>query len=593
MSGCRRFEASAAPAQLFHGCCIDYTPTLLHGAVDTLDLPRHQLPFGLRQVPFFRFDVVVVGGGVAGGAAALAAANAGATVAVVLKGDTKDSNTHWAAGGIAAVLQASDSFDSHVEDTLAVGCGLSDREAVERVVRGGPGAMEWLLALGARFDRAADGSLAVSLEGGHSHARVAHANGDATGMEIQRTLAAALASHPLVEVFPQTFAVDVLTERDGRAGGVLALDARGRRIAFCAAQVVLATGGAGQLYRETTNPDIATGDGVAMALRAGAALRDMEFVQFHPTCLYIAGAARALVSEVVRGHGGQLVDRHGVRFMREYHPDAELAPRDVVSRAVAARMAQTGDTSAYLDLSQVDGDAHELFPGISRICRFFGIDIARDPVPVRPGCHYLVGGVATDLDGRTGVRGLWAVGECASTGLHGANRMGSNSLLEGLVLGLQAGRAAASESSRDVDPRTLVSSGPERSIGVPPGVQFNTQDVVYALKSLMWRQVGVERDGAELADALAKLHFWGQAASRAGDGGARALELVNMLTVARAIVLSALHRRESRGTHHRRDHPSRAEPCHTLLRPAIEQGVLARLYLTHEPVRLATGAPYP
>ena len=309
MSGCRRFVASGAPAGLFHGCCIDYTPTLLHGAVDTLDLPRHQLPFGLRQVPFFRFDVVVVGGGVAGGAAALAAANAGATVAVVLKGDTKDSNTHWAAGGIAAVLQASDSFDSHVEDTLAVGCGLSDREAVERVVRGGPGAMEWLLALGARFDRAADGSLAVSLEGGHSHARVAHANGDATGMEIQRTLAAALASHPLVEVFPQTFAVDVLTERDGRAGGVLALDARGRRIAFCAAQVVLATGGAGQLYRETTNPDIATGDGVAMALRAGAALRDMEFVQFHPTCLYIAGAARALVSEVVRGHGGQLVDR--------------------------------------------------------------------------------------------------------------------------------------------------------------------------------------------------------------------------------------------------------------------------------------------
>ena len=555
----------------------------MSGATESFDLSRYLLPFGLRQVPLYRFDVVVVGGGVAGAAAALAAANAGATVAVLLKGDERDSNTHWAQGGIASVLEAPDSFDAHIQDTLTVGCGLSEREVVERVVRGGPEGLRWLLELGTAFDRRPDGNLAVAREGGHSHPRIVHANGDATGMEIQRAMSAALAAHPLVEVFPRTYAVDALTERDGRVGGVLALDPRGLRVAFCAAHVILATGGAGQLYRETTNPDIATGDGVALGLRAGAAVRDMEFVQFHPTCLYIAGAARVLVSEIVRGHGGVLVDRHGRRFMQEFQPDAELAPRDIVSRGVATRMAQTGDTSVYLDMSKVDGDPHRLFPGISRICRYFGIDIARDPVPVRPGCHYMVGGLATDLAGRTGVRGLWAVGECASSGLHGANRMGSNSLLEGLVLGMAAGRAAASES-RDIDPRALGAfDAPRRE--VPHGVQFNVQDVVYSLKSLMWRAAGVERDAAGLEDALAKIRFWTHAAARAGDGSVQSLELANMLAVARLIVLGALHRRESRGTHFRSDHRAAAEPFHTLLRPAVEGARLARVYLTHEPVR--------
>ena len=555
----------------------------MSGTVELFDQPRSLLPFGLRQVPLYRFDVVVVGGGIAGGAAALAAANAGATVAVLLKGDTRDSNTHWAQGGIASVLEQPDTFEAHEQDTLTVGCGLSEREVVERVVRGGPAAIQWLLDLGARFDRRADGALAVAREGGHSHPRIVHANGDATGMEIQRAVATALAAHPLIEVFPRMYAVDVLTERDGRAGGVLALDARGTRLAFSAAQTILATGGAGQLYRETTNPDIATGDGVALGLRAGASVRDMEFVQFHPTCLYIAGAARVLISEIVRGHGGVLVDRHGQRFMPDFHPDAELAPRDVVSRGVATRMAATGDTSVYLDLKQVDGDPHTLFPGISRICRYFGIDIARDPVPVRPGCHYMVGGLAVDLDGRTHVRGLWAVGECASTGLHGANRMGSNSLLEGLVLGMHAGRAAGSDA-RDVDPRALMTSD-AGSREVPPGVQFNVQDVVYSLKSLMWRAAGVEREAATLTDALQKIRFWTHAAARASDGSIQSLELQNMLSVARLIVLGALQRQESRGTHYRRDFPQQTTPYHTLFLPAVEGSKLARVYLTHEPVR--------
>src|SRR6185295_12841093 len=310
------------------------------------------------------------------------------------------------------------------------------------------------------------------------HPRIVHAHGDATGLEIQRALCAALANHPGITTFPQTFAIDLLTGPDGRVAGILTRTARGDLVAFSASQVVLATGGAGQIYRETTNPVIATGDGVALGFRAGAVVRDLEFVQFHPTCLYIAGAARVLISEIVRGAGGILRDRNGVRFMPEYHPSAELAPRDVVSRAVFARMVATHDTSVYLDLSDIDGDPHALFPGISRICRFFGIDIAKDPVPVRPGAHYMVGGLMVDLDGRTSLPGLWAVGECASSGLHGANRMGSNSLLEGLVLGMRAGATAALDSGgadRALHALRRARAMPEP----PPGVRVSLEDLIY------------------------------------------------------------------------------------------------------------------
>ena len=458
-------------------------------------------------------------------------------------------------------------------------------EAVEVVVRGGPGAVERLLRLGAELDRQPDGELVLSREGGHTHARIVHARGDATGVEIQRTLVRALQNHPGIVCFPSTFAIDVLADRDGRTSGVLSRTARGDLVVHAGAHVVLATGGGGQIYRETTNPAIATADGVAIGFRAGAAVRDMEFVQFHPTCLYIAGAARVLISEIVRGHGGILVDRNGVRFMPEYHPAAELAPRDVVSRAVSARMFATNDTSVYLDLSKVHGDPHVLFPGISRICRFFGIDIARDPVPVRPGAHYMVGGLQTDLDGRTSVPGLWAVGECASSGLHGANRMGSNSLLEGIVLGERCGRRVAA-SPRDVDVRAIV--GRDRSSGTrpPPGVQVNLQDLLYSLKSLMWRQVGVERSRAGLEDALQKIRFWTRAVSELVPDELRALELLNMLTVARLTTLGALAREESRGTHSRAEVPEVRQEwrAHTVLRPVIDGSRIERAELTRAPV---------
>ena len=554
--------------------------------VEHLALDRYLVPFSFRQVPWFRFDVVVVGSGVAGNAAALAAADAGASVAVVAKSELRESNTLWAQGGMAAVLEAPDTYEAHVRDTLTVGCGLSELDAVECVVRGGPEAVRRLLQLGAEFDRRGDGSLQVSREGGHSHPRIVHAQGDATGVEIQRAMCHAVTNHPGITAFPNVFVVDLLTDPDGRVCGLLTINARGDLVAFAAGQVILATGGGGQIYRETTNPVIATGDGVAIGFRAGASVRDLEFVQFHPTCLYIAGAARVLISEIVRGHGGVLRDRNGVRFMPQYHPAAELAPRDVVSRAVSARMMLTNDTSVYLDLSGIQEDPHALFPGISRICRFFGIDIARDPVPVRPGAHYMVGGLLVDLDGRTDVPGLWAIGECASSGLHGANRMGSNSLLEGMVLGLRAGTIAGRERVR-VDLDAIASQRGVDAPKLPPGVRVNLQDIIYSLKSLMWRQMGVERSRAGLEDALQKIRFWSRAVADIGFTEPRSFELVNMLTVSHLATMGALAREESRGTHFRTEFPEARDAwCrHTVLTPTREGNRITSVTMDHRPVR--------
>ena len=324
-------------------------------------LERFLTRFDSRNVPAYRFDLVVVGGGVGGGFAALAAAERGLSVAVITKADLREGNTRYAQGGLAAVLSEEDSFAAHIGDTLKVGCGLCERTIVERMVRGAPLAVEKLLSIGTDLDRKPGGEWIRSREGGHSYPRVIHALGDSTGLEIQRALSEALRNQDRITTFPEVFTIDLLNGPERRVNGVLARTRRGELVAFSAPNVLLATGGAGQIYRETTNPPVATGDGVAMAFRAGAVLRDLEFVQFHPTCLYIAGAARVLISEIVRGAGGWLVDRNGYRFMPDAHEDAELAPRDVVSRAVSRRMAETEDTNVYLDLSHVDGDPHTLF----------------------------------------------------------------------------------------------------------------------------------------------------------------------------------------------------------------------------------------
>jgi L-aspartate oxidase len=540
------------------------------------------------------FDLVVVGGGAAGGVSALAAADAGYSVAILTKSEPREGNTRYAQGGIAAVLSPGDSVGDHVADTLRVGCELCEPAVVQEVVAGGPAVFQQLLDLGAQFDRDSNGDIALSREGGHSQPRIAHARGDATGAEIQHTLLRAITQHPLISIFPYQQAVDVLFDREGCAAGVLTLGKESAPLAFSAGQVLLATGGSGHIWRETTNPIIATGDGVAMAWRAGATLRDLEFMQFHPTCLYVAGAARVLISEIVRGAGGVLRDKHGERFMSEFHPDAELAPRDVVSRAVFTRMVETEDTSCYLDLSEVDGDPHTLFPGISRFCRAFGIDIATDPIPVRPGAHYQIGGVRVDLEGRTDVPGLWAVGEVASSGLHGANRMGSNSLLEGLVLGAQTGRAIAAAGVASAGrARTGIMGVREASAKTPSsaqGVSLNLQDITYSMKSLMWRHMGVKRTGAGLAEAQEKLAFWGQVVQDLAPREARTFELLNMLTVAHLATTSALDREESRGVHHREDFPDSDEAwrSHTILRAEREGERVVSAAPEREPVGQAS-----
>lgn len=561
-----------------------------------LDFDRYLIPFRARRLPLFHFDVVVLGGGAAGATAALSAADAGAEVAMLSKAGLEESNTVYAQGGVAAVLDPGDSIESHLADTMRVGCGLSERRVVEEVVRGGPRAIARLVELGAAFDKDARGGLDLSREGGHSHRRIAHAHGASTGLEIQRTLSSSVAAHAGIASFADTFAIDLLTQgelEDRRIVGVLCRSERGELVVFSADQVILATGGSGQTYRETTNPSIATGDGVAMALRAGARLRDLEFFQFHPTCLYIAGAARVLISEIVRGAGGLLLDKDGVRFMPEYHPSAELAPRDVVSRACFDRMVKTGDTNVYLDLSDLERDPHELFPGISRICSMFSIDIARDPLPVRPGAHYQIGGVEVDLDASTSVHGLRAVGECASTGLHGANRMGSNSLLEGLVLGARAGIAAAGSSEGATAGSAARVTNTSTRSREDAGVRLSIDDMTYSLKSLMWRQMGIERFGADMSEAIERIDFWRRAIDRLAPPEPRAWELANMLSVARLSTASALARQESRGTHHRSDFPAThpGTPYHTRITPRVEGDKLPSATLEHVPLGGAQAAP--
>jgi L-aspartate oxidase len=526
----------------------------MHAPHAVAHFPHRLAPFDLRTTPLLRTDVLVIGSGIAGAAAALHAADAGAQVLLLAKGDLIDTNTAWAQGGIAVVTLAEDSLAAHVADTLRVGAGIASPPVVREVIESATAAVAWLRGLGTRFDAHAGdpGELEVSREGGHSHARVVHANGDATGQEIQRALAAALQAHPRITLRPHVFVRDLVLH-DGRCVGALCLQ-DGMELAVEAGACIVATGGAGQIYRETTNPTGASGDGLALCFRAGARMADCEFVQFHPTTLYIAGAARFLISEVVRGAGAVLRDRNDERFMTAVHPMAELAPRDVVSRAILDRMVATNDTHVYLDLSTVPGDPRAMFPSIARICSAFDLDLARDPIPVRPGAHYFVGGAATDAHGRTSVPGLFAVGEAAASGLHGANRLASNSLLEGAVIGRKAGLAAAAESplARSGLPRS--GDGPPIAIEPP---RLLHDDLLYSLKSLMWRQVGLRRDAQGLADARARIAFWHHYLVRAPLRDRRACELANMLTVSAMVAEAALARLESRGTHFRSDFPAR------------------------------------
>lgn len=494
-----------------------------------------------------RADLVVIGGGVAGLTAARAAVRGGLRVLILSKGGPSDTATQYAQGGIAVVAPHGDSVDSHVADTLAAGGGLCDPDAVHSIVEGGPDAVAALTDLGAVFDLGRDGQVSRTREGGHSTRRIIHAGGDATGAEVQRALSAA--------GLPVLFGTAVLEVVTGPAGvrGVVAVSGQGLGVVHAPA-VLLATGGLGQLYALSTNPAGATADGVALALWAGAAVADLEFVQFHPTVLYSPDGfgRQPLISEAVRGEGARLVDSRGESVTAGVHPRGDLAPRDVVSRAIAARMRLLGTDHVYLDARKVP-DFSRRFPTITASCRAAGLDPCRDLVPVAPAAHYQCGGVLTDLHGRTAVPGLYAAGEVARTGLHGANRLASNSLLEGLVMGERAGRAAI---ERLGEPAEV----PAVSAVLPPALPRTL------VQRTMTGYAAVVRDGTGLDRAARDLGAAGAGSGAVVDPAATRspapaalvahLEDAALTVTARAVLLAARARTESRGCHTRSDHPS-------------------------------------
>jgi L-aspartate oxidase len=515
-------------------------------------IPRYLVAFNPKRIPHHFVDVLVIGGGIAGMRATMAI-DPRLSALVVTKDRLSESNSAYAQGGIAGVLAPEDRFEDHVDDTLTAGADLCNREVVEMVIREAPAHIRQLIEWGTVFDHEEDGDLLLGREGGHSHHRIVHALGDATGKEIMRAMITRARDVLKAQMWQDTFTIDLLTH-DGACRGALVWNKDHGRTFVWAKQTILCTGGVGQVYRETTNPAVATGDGHAIAYRAGVELRDMEFMQFHPTVLYIAGSSRTLITEAIRGEGALLVDANGERFMPSYDPRAELAPRDVVSQAIADRMIETHHPCVYLDLSPLD-PTHALrrFPGIARSCAEFGIDITRDRIPVRPGAHYMIGGVTVDLNGRTTLPGLWGAGEVTSTGLHGANRLASNSLLEGLVYGARSG-AGASEAALEM-PDTFHAIPLENQASQPSGEPLDLLDIRNSLKSLMWRSVGVIRDGKQLAEGAKTVNQWCQYALSRQFSEPEGWELQNMLTVARTMIEAALVREESRGVHLRSDFP--------------------------------------
>jgi len=527
--------------------------------------PRWLLPFDTFRLPHHLTDVLVVGSGVAGYSAALEAARSGARVLLVAKGDLDASNTGWAQGGVAAVMNGrSESVEAHVRDTLDVGQGLCDPAVVRDVVEAAGARVRALVELGARFD-GEPGSPALALEGGHSEPRVVHARGDATGAEIRDTLRRAASTSPSIDLWPRAFVVDILTDDAGRCRGALLLTAQGLRSVWAGA-VVLASGGFAHIYRESTNVPGATGDGVAAAYRAGAVLRDLEFVQFHPTTLYLAGVPRILISEAVRGEGAHLVDDKGRRFASDSDPRGELAPRDVVSRAILRQLARPDVQGVFLDMTHLGPRIAARFPGIAAACHAHGLDVARDLIPVRPAAHYTIGGVLVDREGATSVPGLFAAGEVTSSGLHGANRLASNSLLEGLVLGHRTG-AAAARASRAEPPQPVHVRG--EGTGADRAGHLDEEDLRASLRALLWRMIGIERHGGNLTGAVAAIGGWEGFARRVGPDSVERLTLLDMLCVAQCVAQASLLREESRGTHFRRDFPERNDSlwrCHLLHR---------------------------
>uniref|UniRef100_UPI003FA366E2 L-aspartate oxidase n=1 Tax=Streptomyces luteogriseus TaxID=68233 RepID=UPI003FA366E2 len=509
-------------------------------------------------------DVVVVGSGVAGLTAALRCEAAGLRTVVVTKARLDDGSTRWAQGGIAAALGEGDTPEQHLDDTLVAGAGVCDEDAVRLLVTEGPDAVRRLIETGARFDASSEGELELTREGGHHRRRIAHAGGDATGAEISRALVEAVRARGMRTV-ENALVLDLLTDAEGRTAGVtLHVMGEGQHDgvgAVHAPAVVLATGGMGQVFSATTNPSVSTGDGVALALRAGAEVSDLEFVQFHPTVLFLgpdAEGQQPLVSEAVRGEGAHLIDADGERFMVGQHELAELAPRDIVAKGITRRMLEQDAEHMYLDARHFGAEMWEhRFPTILAACRAHGIDPVTDPIPVAPAAHYASGGVRTDSHGRTTVPGLYACGEVACTGVHGANRLASNSLLEGLVY---AERIAADIAANGVHARV------PQPVPHPetPEHPLQTPQARFTIQRIMTGGAGVLRSAGSLAkaaDQLQRLHTDAREAlaenGETAEAGVDTWEATNLLCVARVLVAAALLREETRGCHWREDRPER------------------------------------
>ena len=522
---------------------------------------------------FKQFDAIVIGGGAAGLYTALSLSEYLSAqtsnehdwkIALITKDNLTISASDWAQGGIAAVIDKNDLIALHIEDTLRAGVGLCEPAAVEVLVSKAKPQINKLLELGVDFDRLQDNSLALTLEAAHSRKRVLHA-ADATGHELVSTLARRVVNRPNIEVLEGMLVIDLLMEKDtegDRCMGVSCIDLNqevNKVIALFAPVTVLATGGGAQVFSQNTNPTASTGDGVAIAWRAGAKVRDLEFVQFHPTALAIKGAPRFLISEAVRGEGAHLIDSKGDRFAFEYHPDGELAPRDVVSRAVFQHLQKTGEPTVFLDLSPIERDRIAYrFPNIIKICQRWKIDLFSQPIPVTPAAHYCMGGIITDTWGASSINGLYAVGESASTGVHGANRLASNSLLECFVFGVRlAEQVAVRLINRDRD-RNLV---PFNDLDfTDANISSESQDRIAAihqeLRELTWRSAGICREGETLQEAIAQIQNFQQEIVTLQNKTRLWIETRNLIDFACLLVKSALFRTESRGAHFRLDYPN-------------------------------------
>jgi len=503
-------------------------------------------------------DFLIIGSGVAGLRAAIELASQG-NVIVVTKDIPTESSTEYAQGGVAVALSDEDEVGIHFEDTIKAGDGLCREDAVRVLVEEGPERILELIEWGAEFDR--EGArLSFTMEAAHSRRRILHAQGDSTGKELERVLIKKVKALGNIQKLPFSTAVDLIVE-DGSCSGAYILKDSGT-ISVSAKATILASGGAGQMFSRTTNPAVATGDGMAIAYRAGAVLEDMEFVQFHPTVLFAPAAPQFLLSEAMRGEGAILRNINRQPFMKGYHPDAELAPRDVVSRAIISELVKTNSSNVYLDLTHLDAEfIKKRFPRIYATCLRYDVNITRDLVPVSPAAHYMMGGVKTDLDGATNISGLFAAGEVACTGVHGSNRLASNSLLEGLVYGYRAGHAAARQGSQALKPTMSPrGSSPLRPPAGLPNFQIpelpDIEEIRTSLRRIMWDKVGIIRCAVSLCYAKDRLNEWASLLEKAFNTR-RGYELKNMLTVASIITEAALKRQGSVGAHYRSDFPSK------------------------------------